>query len=88
VKPCFAHDEIFLKNLPNNGASVSRAVKRNQPCCIKIVKWFYSTLVAKSFVELAYRVLAASVKAPEQIGGCAPVIELTLRDPASREAQP
>ena len=29
VKRCFAHDEIFLKNLPNNGASVSRAVKRN-----------------------------------------------------------
>jgi hypothetical protein len=43
---------------------VSRAEKRNQPCCIKIVKWFYSTLVAKSFVELAYRVLPASVKSP------------------------
>jgi hypothetical protein len=45
VKQRFNHGEMFGMNLPNGVASASRAAVRNQPCCIKIVKWFYPTLV-------------------------------------------
>jgi hypothetical protein len=34
-------------NLPNSAAGVNPAARRNQPCCIKIVKWFYPTLVER-----------------------------------------
>lgn len=41
-----------------------RTVRRNQPCCIKIVKWFYPTLVEhlQSFAKLAYARLAPNEK--------------------------
>jgi hypothetical protein len=47
--------KYFEGNLPNRCAGVSRAQARNQPCCIKFVKWFYPTLIdhLESFAKLA-----------------------------------
>ena len=45
AKRSFAQAEIFRTNLPNSGAAVGGAATRNQPCCIKNVKWFCTTLV-------------------------------------------
>jgi hypothetical protein len=42
--------KYFEGNLPNRRAGVSYALGRNQPCCIKFVKWFYLTLVDPSKV--------------------------------------
>jgi hypothetical protein len=47
MKRRFADDEIFRRRLPNRGQASATPRDRNQPCCIKIVKWFYPILVER-----------------------------------------
>ena len=71
VKRRFAHDEIFRMNFAEHRARVSRVVSQsssglrrgvsrtvahNQPCCIKIVKWFFQLWLTTSNMlpQLAY----------------------------------
>ena len=46
----------YFDYLRNSVASGGRTVRRNQPCCIKNVKWFCTTLVERfeSLTKLQY----------------------------------
>jgi hypothetical protein len=61
--PRGATNHIISQSSSGLQCGVTRTVQRNQTCCIKIVKWFYRTLVEhlENFANLSTRVMSQTI---------------------------